>query len=496
MIAPVPDGALWNVLQDRAEEQLQIYGLTLGVDTDQIATLPTRLLRASEKVRVALDHARRGALAVEETTSHAPRSGARASWAAWQVVLGRGDLPDRITDLSSRVFTAIDHYRRQESELANRFYLRADVCPPILVRPGSCANPNAPWSSSLPGLNLLYLGQRIVGAGVASLVESFRDGRTTPSDAQTGYFLRESTSAVLDYLGVDRGKAPVHTFASLIVPILTGGVSARVRVQRVPPPVPTLNIGGKVMRRPGAGPSEGPTSTIEGIVRNVGALYPSEGAQPGTVRVDRVVGADGSVSWQVFVPGTQSAHAPWGGDVPNDWAANLQMYAGHDNAATSAVTAALRAAGVRPGEPVMVAGHSQGGLVAASLAADEQVRSEFDIASVVTIGSPVGHFDVPDGVAALHLEHTDDLVAGLDDQTNPIAPNRTTITRDVTAHLPEGEGPGSVVISHDIPAYVETATLADASTDPAVREWLAASAQMLDPHASVMSVYLRSERVH
>lgn len=495
MSTPVPNGLRRNQ-QDLADEQLTVYGVHMGVDTDNLAGQLGRLDLVAEQARAVLAYARRAAEAVEQTSAHAPRSGAGAGWAASRVALSGGDLPEKVTELRRSLRAAIDEYVRQEQELANRLYVQAGASLPLIPGPLGGPNPNQPWPSSLPAFNAIYLPHRFFAAGAATVWESLSNGRWTPSDAQTGYFLRATTSAFLDAIGVDRGDSPVHTFASIIVPMLAGGVSTRVRVRRVPPPQPLLRVGNKVLAQPGKEVLDpGPTTTIEGIVTNVGRLYPNQGAEPGSIRVDRVVGQDGSVSWQVYVPGTQSAYAPWGGDVPNDWAANLQMFAGEDSAASGAVVAAMRAAGVRPGEPVMMAGHSQGGLVAASLAADEQVRNEFTIASMVTIGSPVGHFEVPEDVAALHLEHTDDLVAGLDDQPNPIAPNRTTIERDVTQHMDDDAGLGSVVTAHDIPAYIETGALADASTDPEVLEWLAVNAQILDPNANVSSVYLRSERV-
>ncbi|HLS13651.1 MAG TPA: hypothetical protein VK095_03985 [Beutenbergiaceae bacterium] len=494
MSTPAAHG-LRRSLQDLADEQLTVYGVHMGVDTTNLAGQLGRLDLVAEQARAILTYIRRAADAVEQTSAHAPRTGAGAGWATSRVAVSGGDLPDQVTDLRRSLRTAIEEYQRQEQELANRLYVQAGASLPLVSGPLGGSNQNQPWPSSLPALNALYLPRRLFAAGAATMWESLRNGRWTPSDTQTGYFLRATTSAFLDAVGVDRGDSPVHTFASLIVPVLTRGVSTRVRVRRVAPPRPLLRVGNKVLAQPGKEVLDpGPTTSIEGIVTNVGRLYPNQGAEPGSIRVDRLVGEDGSVSWQVYVPGTQSAYAPWGGDVPNDWAANLQMFNGEDSAASAAVVAAMRAAGVRPGEPVMVAGHSQGGLVAAALAADEQVRDEFTIASMVTIGSPVGHFEVPEDVAALHLEHTDDLVAGLDDQPNPIAPNRTTIERDVTEHMDEA-GFGSVVTAHDIPAYIETGALADASTDPEVLEWLAVNAQILDPTANVSSVYLRSERV-
>ena len=53
-----------------------------------------------------------------------------------------------------------------------------------------------------------------------------------------------------------------------------------------------------------------------------------------------------------------------------------------------AIKEAMNAAGIAPGEAVEFAGHSQGGIMAAQLAADPGVRARYNVVSVVTAGSP------------------------------------------------------------------------------------------------------------
>ena len=73
----------------------------------------------------------------------------------------------------------------------------------------------------------------------------------------------------------------------------------------------------------------------------------------------------------------------------------------------------------------MLMGHSQGGIAAMALATDDAVRAEFDITTVFTGGSPVGRFELPDGVTAISLEHVQDPVPRLDSQSNPDLPGWT-----------------------------------------------------------------------
>jgi pimeloyl-ACP methyl ester carboxylesterase len=133
------------------------------------------------------------------------------------------------------------------------------------------------------------------------------------------------------------------------------------------------------------------------------------------------------------------------------------------------VQAALAASGARRGEPVLLAGHSLGGMVAAGLAADRAFRSRFTVTHVVTAGSPVAGYPVPPGVQVLSLEHTDDVVPALDGRRDPDRPRWVTVRRAVR--------PTGLVLdpqsAHDVAAYTRTAELVDGSDDPSVVAWRA-----------------------
>lgn len=484
-IDPVPDGPVWHPLTGRAAEHLTVYGVRLQVEPEELRRLANRLDRAGAEVTQALEFTRRAAATLESTTAYAPASGSRAGGSTWTAWVRRSFLIGAMAGLADDLRTA--SWRYLDAERAAQQHLVW----PRMAPPGPVCQTSPPVSV-LGGIgDILGYPGRLIGVLGGTVAESLVHGRLTPSDAQTGHLLREATS-FLDAGGILQGAGSVHVFSALVNRVTTRGISTRVRTKEVAPPV---------VDRPRAGPvppplsaTPAPTTSLHGLVSNVGDLYPQYGAEPNTVRVDRMVKPDGTVAWQVFIPGTQSAQGLWGGDSPNDWASNAQIHGRQESAASSAVIAAMRAAGVGRDEPVLITGHSQGGMVAADLAAREQVRAEFSIASVLSIGSPVGHIDIPDGVAALHLEHTDDLVAGLDGQINPVTPDRTTITRDVNATSPWYPF-GHVGLAHDVPAYEQTAQMADASHDAAVRNWYTASAAMLDVRAEVTSTYVQSTRV-
>ncbi|AOZ71964.1 hypothetical protein BK816_00540 [Boudabousia tangfeifanii] len=93
-------------------------------------------------------------------------------------------------------------------------------------------------------------------------------------------------------------------------------------------------------------------------------------------------------SWSVLLPGTQTWRL--GDASPQGLLSNLQVVAGQDSEQSEAVLSAMRQAGIRPGDPVELVGHSQGGAVALDLAARQQRLGEFQIGVVTTLGAPTG----------------------------------------------------------------------------------------------------------
>jgi hypothetical protein len=201
----------------------------------------------------------------------------------------------------------------------------------------------------------------------------------------------------------------------------------------------------------------------------------------GQVQITQVTGADGTRSWIVQIPGTQE----WGpvrGANPVDLTTNVRLMAGDATLLQVRVADAMRRAGVHAGEPVMLTGHSQGGIAAAALASDAAFRAEFAVRAVVTGGAPIARFAVPDDVAVLALEHRQDAVPMLDGRANPDRPGWVTVGRSLPdsgytvadplapdAVLDRGPTAGD---AHDTAVYADTGRLVDGSTDPGIRRWL------------------------
>ncbi len=179
------------------------------------------------------------------------------------------------------------------------------------------------------------------------------------------------------------------------------------------------------------------------------------------LRVIEVPGASGS-SWIVQVPGTQ---AMAGGPNPSDMVSNLYLSGLQDAALLDAIGTALDAHGVGD-DPILIAGHSQGGIAAVNFAAQGQDRG-YNVTHAVAVGSPIATVEVPAEVQVLALEHDNDGVVRLDASTNPDRPNVTTVVADVgVERFDDPLGP------HGSGIYLETAEAVDRSTDASVTTFL------------------------
>jgi hypothetical protein len=220
-------------------------------------------------------------------------------------------------------------------------------------------------------------------------------------------------------------------------------------------------------------------------LRQLSALSPPDApARNGTVELQTLTTTDGARRHVLLLPGTDDMTTlPWtrDGDV-RDMGANLALVGGVPDDVTDGVLEALVDAGVGE-EPVLVVGHSQGGMVAAALLAraDEHGLS---IRHAVTLGSPTGWLPgVPAGSQVLSLEHRGDVVPLLDGGANPDSVEQVTVT---FGPVDDGRGRGgleALADRHGFAAYAEGASLVDASDHPSVRAQVAGlrSAGFLDP---------------
>lgn len=198
-----------------------------------------------------------------------------------------------------------------------------------------------------------------------------------------------------------------------------------------------------------------PTS-VQDLVHGINTANTTSGA----FTVQEVVGADGTTRWIVQLPGTD--FNDW--DSSRDFTGNLQLLDGSRTAYGDSISQALADAGADADDPVLLTGHSQGGMQAMALADDPDF--DYQVKGVVTFGSPVAQVDPPDDIAVLNVENSDDPVPMTDGGHNGRGPHQVTVSGTVET--------GSLLGNHDLDAsYLPLSGMVDSSSDASVRGVLA-----------------------
>ncbi|MBD3943765.1 hypothetical protein IF188_18895 [Microbacterium sp. NEAU-LLC] len=185
------------------------------------------------------------------------------------------------------------------------------------------------------------------------------------------------------------------------------------------------------------------------------------GAGAARVRVEKYTMPDGSRQAVVYIAGMQSQG--FGGDEPWDNASNVSLYRGEMSDSYAATEAALAAAGVEPGDTLHVVGFSQGGMIGAHLA----LESDYDVRTLVSLGSPVDA-DVGPDTLSVSLRHSDDTVVALAGGGHGEAVGAPGSFVAERVFDPDSGLDDATLPAHRLNAYVETAALVDASADPRV----------------------------
>jgi len=133
------------------------------------------------------------------------------------------------------------------------------------------------------------------------------------------------------------------------------------------------------------------------------------------IDVKKVVGPDGSVHYVVSLPSTQDWQLGADAGAMNDRDSNLALLMDNPLLRTAyerAVLEAMQDAGVPAGADVVLTGFSQGGIMAANLAADGSFP--YNTVGVITNGSPIDTFDIPPHIPVYAFQHANDPVPMLD----------------------------------------------------------------------------------
>lgn len=193
---------------------------------------------------------------------------------------------------------------------------------------------------------------------------------------------------------------------------------------------------GSVLARPGRNLLETLENLTELGSENLGVSPPLVNPDAATIAIQRFRRSDGSSSWLVIIPGTDGkAHSPFG------WAQNAEVMS-HSSLvrkqadSTRMVVEAMKRSGIKSNEPVALVGHSQGGIVAASIASD--YAKQYNIQHVVTAGSPIANHPIPKKTWVTSIEMDDEIVPSLDGKENPRRNNWVTI-HGHAIHVKESE---------------------------------------------------------
>ncbi|MEO7007219.1 MAG: hypothetical protein ABI275_01960 [Terrimesophilobacter sp.] len=209
---------------------------------------------------------------------------------------------------------------------------------------------------------------------------------------------------------------------------------------------------------------------------------PTDGDQ---VRIDRISTPGEADRFEVFLAGTSDFSLTPGREAW-DMTSNVSAIAGTDAGSYRAAQHAMALAGVTSASAVVFTGYSQGGLIAARLAAS----GNYHTAGLYTLGGPAGQVPVPGGVPYVAVEHSEDLVpatGGTFASSDPVLVRRS---------LFGGHPPAGPVLfpAHELSRYRQTARLLDASDNPRLTEALRAINPPTVVGTTVTSTFYRARR--
>ena len=384
------------------------------------------------------------------------------------------------------------------------------------------ARAGVPWLSTLlmPGLSALVADKDLCDTVIDGLLFKYHSDEVSGARFQRdlGRFALDVNSspvyrgvaAALSGLGVSQDlnststqsasgvaaiAAPFLAYLGLVDFHLGHGVScgvivqgadgeARIRHNGLGSLMPSSALDARTRSALAAMPAAAPDTHYAGVTTSADAIehitqMHGGDADNGEIVIEEhvTVGDDGVTtrSWTVDIRGTQSFAI--GQTGPQDMTTNLQGVAGMSSDQLVAIKEAMNAAGIAPGEAVEFAGHSQGGIMAAQMAADPSVRARYNVVSVVTAGSPTATI-APSDVPVLAYENSGDIVAGLDGNATRGDNVTTVMFRDyeATCHADD-----AVPCSHSAPLYVDeirsTLDAAHTSSDPGLGALAAAEAR-------------------
>jgi pimeloyl-ACP methyl ester carboxylesterase len=326
-----------------------------------------------------------------------------------------------------------------------------------------------------------------------------------------------STGALLGLLDPDRGllERPTVAHGASVLRLLSEGWRGlfldRVHVERLGP---EQSPGPELMP---------PPRTAQDLLRRIDTVYGTGEGNPvphSAIALEKIVHDGGRATWVVTIPGTQLGPSSLG--TAFSMTSNYDLMEGDELSgstvggrtadSTALVLAALEDAEVGADDEVVLVGHSQGGMVAASVAAltagsaataasspsgtsarpgppgpvpETGGPPRYRVTHVVTAGAPVGGMPLPPGVLGTHVENRQEGVSGLDGRGNPATTNQVTVSRDLDL-LTGNETQG---IPHGVGHHVDALTDAQGIGHPGLRSHLDALEASLDGKREEVAYY-------
>lgn len=162
-----------------------------------------------------------------------------------------------------------------------------------------------------------------------------------------------------------------------------------------------------------------PPESLRDMCADIDDMYWSTTAGH-TLKITRV-GEGGARRWVLSLPGT--AHTDFRStENPADFESNIREMLGLESAmrvgAVKALHEAMALDGLAPEdftkEPVMICGHSQGGMVAVALAALPPERAGVDVQAILATGAPARRIRIREDVTMVSVQHDQDVVPSMD----------------------------------------------------------------------------------
>lgn len=216
-----------------------------------------------------------------------------------------------------------------------------------------------------------------------------------------------------------------------------------------------------------------PPQNLGDLAADIDDLYWAE-AYGLPIKVTRV-GQGENRRWLVSLPGTDHMDLesmPNPADIESNIREELNMASAARMGLVAAVRSAMYADGIESedmvNERVLIVGHSQGGIIAAALAATEPNKVGFTVDAAITLGAPARRLKIREGVNMLALEHDQDVIPSMDGTSRREADQRVVVKRKL--NIPKRN---PLFYAHSSSTY--TQTLLGAEVRNTVAKWGRAS---------------------